>query len=204
MRVFLVDAENVGWAALDGVDKLTADDMVCVLVNNANSNANVKNSIIIDALRSPAKFVIEETKHIGKNYLDFQLSVMVGMILVENSTAEIIVLSKDQGYQAVLDYVKKINRKASQASSIKEYFKPTKQTTKIEADDALDNCQEQIITIIRKLCPKENEKTIKRQAKEILTISNKKALKQYCASHFTHVSKNGGQMYSRLCQLLPL
>ena len=107
MRIFLVDTENVGWAGLTGASKLDSSDTIYILIGKGVNSRAVKGDIVVDLLKSKAQYVIEETKHEGKNYLDFQLSLIVGRLVERHDDAEFIIISKDQGYKAVTDYLTK-------------------------------------------------------------------------------------------------
>ena len=228
MRVFLVDTENVGWWALDGASKLNPEDMIYVLVGKGNSNSeNVKSPIIIEALRSKAKYIIEETGHIGKNYLDFQLSLMIGEIIAKYQDAEVVILSKDQGYKAVLDYLNKHNRKGHQATSIREYLNPAKQQiaqlennvidvevkkvkqpkkkTKnqkmvINTDEDLKKYQDELVNIIQGVFPNKKKATVILQASAASKKKTKKELKKYCQSN---LKDDKLVAYCKMCQIFP-
>lgn len=228
MRVFLIDTENVGWWGLDGASKLNPEDMIYVLVGKSNSNSeNVKSPIIIEALRSPAKYIIEETGHTGKNYLDFQLSLMIGEIISKYEDAEIIILSKDQGYKAVLDYLHKHGRKGFESTSIREYLNPTKQQiaqlennvidvevkqikqtkkkTKnqkmvVETDEDLQKYQEELISIIQSVFPDKKKATLKLQACAASKKKTKKELKKYCQNNLNDIKLKA---YCKMCQIFP-
>ncbi len=227
MRVFLIDSENVGWWALDGASKLDENDMIYILVGTQNSNSeNVKSPIIIEALRSKAKYIIEETGHIGKNYLDFQLSLMIGEIISKYEDAQIIILSKDQGYKAVLDYLKKHNRKGYQAASIKEFLNPVKEVVKlennvidvevkvkqkkkkksksqkmvVETEDDLKKYQEELVNIIADVFPDKKKATLILQANAASKKTTKKELKVYCQSN---LKDKDLKAYCKMCQIFP-
>ena len=227
MRVFLVDTENVGWWALDGASKLKPEDMIYILVGKGNSNSeNVKSPIIIEALRSKAKYIIEETGHIGKNYLDFQLSLMIGEIIAKYPDAEIVILSKDQGYKAVLDYLNKHNRKGHQATSIKEYLYPAKQIAQLEnnvidvevkkvkqpkrktknqkmvvnTDEDLKKYQDELVNIIQSVFPNKKKATVILQASAASKKKTKKELKKYCQSN---LKDDKLVAYCKMCQIFP-
>ncbi len=227
MRVFLVDTENVGWWALDGASKLKPEDMIYILVGKGNSNSeNVKSPIIIEALRSKAKYIIEETGHIGKNYLDFQLSLMIGEIIAKYPNAEIVILSKDQGYKAVLDYLNKHNRKGHQATSIKEYLYPAKQIAQLEnnaidvevkqvkqpkkknknqkmvvkTEEDLKKYQEELVNVIQSVFPDKKKAIVILQANAASKKKTKKELKKYCQSN---LKDDKLVAYCKMCQIFP-
>lgn len=58
----------------------------------------------------------------GKNSLDFQLSCIVGRNIERYSNAKIIIVSNDNGYKAVIDYLNKNNRKGIMTTSINNYL----------------------------------------------------------------------------------
>lgn len=119
MKIFLMDTENTCFAGFDGCKELTENDVLYVLHSNVFSNSKYSGELLMEALTCRAKFVeVKITPNARKNYLDMQLSTIVGAELERNKEAEAVIISKDGDYQAVIDYWKTKGRKVSKAESI--------------------------------------------------------------------------------------
>lgn len=202
MRIFLVDTENVGWAGLTGASKLDKTDIIYILLGKGVNSRAVKGDIVVDLLKSKVQYVIEETKHEGKNYLDFQLSLIVGRLLERHEDAEFIIISKDQGYKAVTDYLEKNNRKGSIAQTIGEYLspKPKPKSKSQKKQLSMDDYKNELAKIISNDFPDKKKMIVNVQANAASNKKTKKELKDYCL-------KNLGDKklttYCKMCQVFP-
>lgn len=200
MRIFLVDTENVGWAGLTGASKLDKTDIIYILLGKGVNSRAVKGDIVVDLLKSKAQYVIEETKHEGKNYLDFQLSLIVGRLLERHEDAEFIIISKDQGYKAVTDYLEKNNRKGSIAQTIGEYLNPKPKPKPQKKQLSMDDYKNELAKIISNDFPDKKKMIVNVQANAASNKKTKKELKDYCL-------KNLGDKklttYCKMCQVFP-
>lgn len=204
MRIFLVDTENVGWAGLTGANKLDSSDIIYVLIGKGVNSRAVKGDIVVDLLKSKAQYVIEETKHDGKNYLDFQLSLIIGRLVERHEDAKFIIISKDQGYKAVTDYLEKNNRKGSIAQTIGEYLspkpKPKAKPKPQKKELSLEDYQSELAKIISNDFPDKKKMIVNVQANAACNKKTKKELKNYCL-------KNLGDKklttYCKMCQIFP-
>lgn len=204
MPIFLVDTENVGWAGLTGASKLDSSDTIYILIGKGVNSRAVKGDIVVDLLKSKVQYVIEETKHEGKNYLDFQLSLIVGRLIERHEDAEFIIISKDQGYKAVTDYLEKNNRKGSIAQTIGEYLSPKpKPKAKLKPQKkelTLEDYRSELAKIISNDFPDKKKMIVNVQANAASNKKTKKELKNYCL-------KNLGDKklttYCKMCQIFP-
>lgn len=204
MRIFLVDTENVGWVGLTGANKLDSSDIIYVLIGKGVNSRTVKGDIVVDLLKSKAQYVIEETKHEGKNYLDFQLSLIVGRLIERHDDAEFIIISKDQGYKAVTDYLEKNNRKGSIAQTIGEYLSPkpkAKAKPKPQKKElSLEDYQNELAKIISNDFPDKKKMIVNVQASAASNKKTKKELKDYCLNN---LGDNKLTTYCKMCQIFP-
>ena len=122
MLIFLIDTENVEWNGIAGIEKLGSDDLVYVLYNKNFKTQNIKGEIVANIVESKAKCILEKIGISGKNSLDFQLSCIVERNIERYSNAKIIIVSNDNGYKAVIDYLNKNNRKGIMTTSISNYL----------------------------------------------------------------------------------
>lgn len=204
MRIFLVDTENVGWAGLTGANKLDSSDIIYVLIGKGVNSRAVKGDIVVDLLKSKAQYVIEETKHEGKNYLDFQLSLIVGRLIERHEDAEFIIISKDQGYKAVSDYLEKNNRKGSIAQTIGEYLspkpKPKAKPKPQKKELSLEDYQSELAKIISNDFPDNKKMIVNVQANAASNKKTKKELKDYCLKNLGDTKLT---TYCKMCQIFP-
>lgn len=202
MRIFLVDTENVGWAGLTGASKLDNTDIIYILLGKGVNSRAVKGDIVVDLLKSKAQYVIEETKHEGKNYLDFQLSLIVGRLLERHEDAEFIIISKDQGYKAVTDYLEKNNRKGSIAQTIGEYLspKPKLKSKPQKKQLSMDDYKNELAKIISNDFPDKKKMIVNVQANAASNKKTKKELKDYCLNNLGDTKLT---TYCKMCQVFP-
>lgn len=112
MGLYLVDYENVHDAGLEGVGKLNANDKVVVFYGIKIKAVPFDRHI--ELMNSKAQIEYIKTDKIAKNYLDFQLSTYLGYVIGTGEKGPVIIVSKDTGFDSLVDYWKdhniKINR----------------------------------------------------------------------------------------------
>lgn len=104
MKFFLVDYENVNSSGLNGIDLIGQDDHV-VIFYGPNSNT-VSFSIMQKIREMDIEIELYELKQSAHNAIDFQLSVYLGYLIAKYPEAEFYIISKDKGYQAVIEFCK--------------------------------------------------------------------------------------------------
>lgn len=208
MRIFLIDTENVHHHGLDGIEKLDDTDLVYVLSTPTFKKEKVEGDLLLKVMSSKANFHVDDlTSNGSKNYLDFQLCTILGQLMERYVNAEAVIISKDNGYTAVMDYWKKNNRVINKAESIQDFFTPKPaavEKTKLDPSDAkgVAQYQKQIATIIQQQFPEKKKGTITKQSKAAANKHTKKELKTYCANSLGDNESNY-QLYSRICQIWP-
>lgn len=106
MRYFLVDHENVGSSGIKGLKNLSKRDKIVVLYSRNADTFKIDTMLeLINTIKEKEidiKFY--EIPMVGPNALDFNLSAIVGGIICRAKTknVEIIIISKDGGYDALL------------------------------------------------------------------------------------------------------
>lgn len=101
-RLYLVDYENVSDAGLVGVNQLTKGDIVVIFYGSKVKTVAYETLIAITS--SAASIEHMKAEKTAKNYLDFQLTTYLGYKLGQNSIDEIYVITKDSGFDAVVDF----------------------------------------------------------------------------------------------------
>ena len=100
--IYLVDYENVHSTGLQGIGKLTVKDQIIIFLKKENT---FKANAHIELECSPAKkqyiYVSENTL----NALDFKLATYLGILSAENPNEEFVIVSKDKGYGASINFL---------------------------------------------------------------------------------------------------
>lgn len=102
MSVYLIDYENVHYAGWEGIDKLTNKDEV-ILFYSENAST-IPMELHIQVVNSGANLRYIHVAKTAKNYLDFQLSALSGYLVAQTNQTEFVVVSKDTGFNAVVDF----------------------------------------------------------------------------------------------------
>ncbi|MDD5866177.1 MAG: PIN domain-containing protein [Lachnospiraceae bacterium] len=102
MSVYLIDYENVHYAGWEGIDKLTNKDEV-ILFYSENAST-IPMDLHIKVVNSGANLRYIHVAKTAKNYLDFQLSALSGYLVAQTNQTEFVVVSKDTGFNAVVDF----------------------------------------------------------------------------------------------------
>ena len=101
MSVYLIDYENVNFSGLEGVAALNEGDEVVLFYSDSSST--IPMNLHIDVQKSGATMRYIEIRKTAKNYLDFQLAALSGYLVGTTDQTEFIVISRDTGFDSVLD-----------------------------------------------------------------------------------------------------
>lgn len=115
MSIYLVDFENVHDDGLEGIKGLTDADKVIIFYGTQIKSIPFDRHV--ELMNTKAHVEYFKTKKIAKNYLDFQLTSHLGYLIGKGEKGAVHIISKDTGYDSVVDYWKgygiKIDRKVS-------------------------------------------------------------------------------------------
>lgn len=118
MKLYLVDQENVGGTGLEGLGNLTSNDHVVIFCNHIMKSVPFSTHVQIVNSKALVEYKVIERK--GPNYLDFQLVTYLGYLIATKTYEEIIIVSKDKGYEAVVDFWRARNIKIHRQALVKE------------------------------------------------------------------------------------
>lgn len=116
MAIYFVDYENVHDEGLKGIAQLKSNDRVVVFYSN-----NIKNipfDLHVEISKSSAEVEYIKTNKTAKNYLDFQLASYLGYCIGKGYTNEVYIISKDTGYDSVVDLWKNRGISANRLTGI--------------------------------------------------------------------------------------
>ena len=139
MKHYFIDFENVHSDGLNGIEAIETGSDVSVLYSDNCKNISLevlekatKNQVVLSACKTM----------VGKNALDFQLATLLGYVIGSNSEKddEFIIVSKDTGFDAVVEFWKQQNIKITRLCSLEEKSEntPIKKETKKEKKGASD------------------------------------------------------------------
>ena len=109
MNIYLVDFENVNESALIGIKGLNSDDSIFIF--HGEQLKTISLEITKEMVEFKGNIDFLSTHKTGKNYLDFQLSTYLGFLIAKSKKANYYIISKDSGFDSVIDFWK--NRKVS-------------------------------------------------------------------------------------------
>lgn len=106
MGYYLVDYENVKKDGLNGINKLTQEDTVCIFYSE---NADTITFGLHRRMNESKANILFQKVEVGtKNALDFQLATYLGYIIAKDESAEkhenYYLVTKDQGFNALCAY----------------------------------------------------------------------------------------------------
>lgn len=100
----ILDYENTGSLGLNGIDKLTSKDTVCLFYSEKAHTIDLEAIEMFKNTKATIKYI--KVKKTAPNYADFQIATLTGIILGKNSEEKVAIISNDKGYVAVIDYLK--------------------------------------------------------------------------------------------------
>ena len=104
MATYLIDYENTGVKGLVGIEQLKEDDLIIIFYGPKTGAVPFDEHVKICQAASQVKYI--KTTKTAKNYLDFQLTTYLGYLVGQTDVKEYYVISKDSGYDSVIDFGK--------------------------------------------------------------------------------------------------
>lgn len=139
MNYYFIDYENVNHGGLDGIEKLSQNDEV-IIIFNKNLNKTIPLEVFIKCTSTSAKIKTITLDKIEKNYLDFRLTSELSSKITERGNKDhYYIISKDKGYNAVIDHWQEKNIEIKSFTSINKkdiLNKPKKKKLKKEINEA--------------------------------------------------------------------
>ena len=135
MRLFFIDTENVGWQGLKGSESLSSSDEVYLFttdVFNASKSFSLEIMKMLISSRAKFSFINIGKTNALKNCRDFQLCTFLGSLMERYQDAQAIIISKDKGYQSVVDYWHHNNREVYIAPDIKTHMSKSRNNRSLE------------------------------------------------------------------------
>ena len=143
-RYLLIDYENVQPADLKGL----APKHLVVLVFVGASQAKLQESLITD-LQRMSEFRVIRISGNGSNALDFHIAHHLGRIGAEDPTAAFVIVSKDKGFDPLLDHLKLRGVRVQRVSCIDELVRENTVSETKRSSDASASRNELDLLIAR-------------------------------------------------------
>ena len=102
MAIYFIDYENVHEAAFKGASGLSKKDTVYLFYSNMAPSISLDILNVFSQKNLTLKFF--KVHRSGKNYLDFQLTSLLGAMVATKDESEYVIISKDSGYDSVVDF----------------------------------------------------------------------------------------------------
>lgn len=115
MAAILVDYENTGMQGLEGLDALTEADKLEIFYSKCCTK--IRRDQMEHIKESGCEFRIHKLKKALKNGLDFYIASECGRLSMQGEKY-IAIISKDKGYQAIIDYFS-MNQETSDVQIVK-------------------------------------------------------------------------------------
>ena len=145
MAIYLIDYENTGVKGLYGIEKLQEDDLIVVFYGPKTGAVPFDDHVRISSAVSHVEYI--KTSKTAKNYLDFQLTTYLGYLIAHTGVKEYCVISKDGGYDSVIDFWKSRGMSIVRRETI-SVEKPVKQTVrKTKKQSPVENENENIKSV---------------------------------------------------------
>lgn len=101
-NIFLIDSENVADSWLDLFDYLSDEDVLLVFYTDKSPNMSYANLIRLKQSPINPEFILCDNG--TENALDFQLSTYLGSLTVKNPDDNLIIVTRDKGFDAVVKF----------------------------------------------------------------------------------------------------
>lgn len=103
--LYLIDFENVKDSGLYGIETLFPEDQVVVFYGSQNKSISLDTHLSVLQFKGQMRNIQLEKS--AKNYLDFQLVTYLGYLLGTGEYKSVTIISKDTGFDSVIDFWKK-------------------------------------------------------------------------------------------------
>lgn len=124
--LILVDYENVHTGGMTGFSSLSPEDTVVIFYGSVIKS--IPFDLHIEIMNSKVTTEYIKVNKVGKNYLDFQLASHLGYCIGQGFNGQILIISKDTGYDSIVDLWTekgcKILRSDSIESAVKKLVPP--------------------------------------------------------------------------------
>lgn len=136
--IYMIDFENVHDEGFCGIETLSPNDKVVVFYGNLNKMISLDAHLSV--LQSKAQIENLQLGKSAKNYLDFQLVTYLGYLLGTGNYKTVYIVSKDTGFDSVVDFwnARNITIERRPAIIMPEKVQPTVVDSK-EADLSVAN-----------------------------------------------------------------
>lgn len=105
MTTYLIDYENVNASGLKGIENLSRTDKVLIFFGINTKHIPIDTHV--NVIKSKAKIEHILLERSGRNYLDFQITAHLGMLIGKGNKGPFVIVSKDNDFDAAIDFAEK-------------------------------------------------------------------------------------------------
>ena len=102
MSIYYIDYENVHEKGMKGLEKLAKTDTVCLLYSETAQSLTI--DTMAGLTSSGVNVLYFKCMNTGKNYLDFQLSTVCGLMAGRGADTDFVIVSEDKGFASLVDF----------------------------------------------------------------------------------------------------
>lgn len=102
MSIYFVDYENVHENGMRGLEQLKPQDTLCLLYSNSAQSLTIDTMSVLTQKGVKIKYF--KCLNSGKNYLDFQLATVCGLMAGSLPDTDFVIVSGDKGFKALVDF----------------------------------------------------------------------------------------------------
>ena len=144
--IYLIDFENVNEQGLIGIENLDKADKLLLFYSKNANRISIDNHLKLEEKVSLIEYI--EVNPNGNNALDFQLVTYLGFLVAKNPKNSYTIISKDKGYNSVINFWK------NKGITINLQSKIIKEKNNMKTNDSSTELQKQI----KKILPNDKEK----------------------------------------------
>lgn len=100
--VYLIDFENINNEGMEGYEYLTEQDSICIFYSQ--SAPNIRKRIAAKVFEHSMDVSLYKLLTARKNAIDFYIASKLGQLVEQRKAEKIAIVSKDQGFQSIVDY----------------------------------------------------------------------------------------------------
>ncbi|HSG69407.1 MAG TPA: PIN domain-containing protein, partial [Planctomycetaceae bacterium] len=174
----LIDFENVQPESLE----LFNHDHFKVIVFVGAKQGGLKTNIVISVQKLGARAEYIEISGHGSNALDFHIAYYIGRLAVEARSAQFHIISRDKGFDPLIQHLKSKNIRAERVEQVSDIFSPSPPIAKpvtTESSEPVDDKFTRLVAVLKKQPGKSRprkEKTLKSSIAALFKKKGEKSL----------------------------
>ena len=198
MNFVFVDYENVSIKGLTGIEKLNEDTVVYLFYSENTAHLPMSTVATLNGSKAEMRYILTKT---GKNALDFVLASVLGFVIKERFQEDTFyILSKDKGFDILVDYWK-TNKVAVKMISSLSQIPTKKQTAKSATVSDVDKLKQSMTSKVGAVLKGETKEIKSKVVDIILKCKSKKAV-QNSIKQIVQDKTKANNIYTKITKLI--